>query len=222
MVALKNLAGLKRATTRLERYFSLEVYNWLDEKIKQLLLDYLTLKDNYDLPSNLSSSKEYFYDYSFLLTPAFKALEGTIIQIGKELDLPVEKNKYSVGGFFNNEELEKYYSNVLNEIEHLNDDDKAEIKEWLTNARRFLTPLRNTPAHFSGKIKENTEVTFMAGQTILHTIEEVCRVMIKKKLFPSILNAEEEKRNAENKIIIGEIENEQKRRQRIKDAGYGG
>lgn len=40
------------------------------------------------------------WDYSYLITPAFKALEGTLLKIGEELGFDIKKFKHRVGLIF--------------------------------------------------------------------------------------------------------------------------
>lgn len=182
---------------RLRDFMYPEVVAWLDRKIKQFLLDYINIKyfsKDYGV-NNLS-------DYSYLITPAFKALEGTLLQIGKELGFDLNKYKYRVGVMFNDESLEKYYKDVLDKIEHLAEENRADIKQWLDNARRILKSLRHAPAHFNGEVKDNWDKAFLSGDLIISTINEMCYTLIQSRIFPSILRAEVERRKREKRKII--------------------
>lgn len=174
-----------------------DVLSWLDQKIWNFLIDYLNIKtftDKFE-PKGLS-------DYSYLITPAFKALEGTLLQIGTELGFKVEEYKFRVGVIFNEENLEKYYEDVLEKISSLSEEKKVDIKQWLDNARRILKSLRHTPAHYNGEVKQNITKAFLSGDLIISTINEMCHAFIENDLFPSIVK----------KRLLKQAEAEEKRR----------
>ena len=165
-----------------------EVVAWLDVNVKRFLRDYLSINANAHYYTIVG-----LWDYSYLITPAFKALEGTLLKIGEELGLDVKKYKHKVGAIFNDAALEEYYDKVLERIETLSKEQKVDVKQWLDNARRILKSLRHTPAHFEGEIKSNPEKAFMSGDLILSTINEMCYTLIQNGLFPSIARAEKKK-----------------------------
>lgn len=196
----ENTMSWTRISTALEEFMYPEVVMWLDEKIKEFLLDYLNIKyfsKDYGV-DNLS-------DYSYLITPAFKALEGTLMQIGGELGFDLNKYKYRVGVIFSDENLEEYYKDVLDKITHLTEENRVDIKQWLDNARRILKSLRHTPAHFNAEIKDNWNKAFLSGDLIMSTVNEMCYTLIKNRIFPSIEKARKEKLRRENRRIIGEV-----------------
>ncbi len=174
-----------------------DVVRWLDINIKRLLRDYMSIKHNANI-----YSIDGLWDYSYLITPAFKALEGALLKVGEELGFDIKKYKHRVGLIFNDENLEKYYDKVLEKIEALSVEQKMDIKQWLDNARRILKSLRHTPAHFEGEVKNNLTKSFLSGDLILSTINEMCHTLIQNRLFPSILKEEERKRREERARII--------------------
>ena len=178
-----------------------DVVSWLNYKIAGFLIDYMCIK---------SASDEFairgLTDYSYLITPAFKALEGTLLEIGKELKLNIQKYKHKVGALFNEEDLEKYYNEVLEKIEHITEENKIDIKQWLDNAKRILKSLRHTPAHYEGEVKENLTKAFLSGDLIISTINEMCHVLIQNRLFPSILKKEAEAKKMGGGGVIPFIE----------------
>ena len=172
------------------------VVRWLDINIKRLLCDYLSIKANAN-----TCSIGGLWDYSYLITPAFKALEGTLLKIGGEIGLDVKKYNNMVGKIFNDKDLEEYYNKVLDKITVLSADQKVDVREWLNNARRILKSLRHTPAHFEGEIQSNITKAFMSGDFILVTIDKMCYTLIQNGLFPSIARAEEKKRQEQKERI---------------------
>ncbi len=168
-----------------------EVVSWLNPKISGFLIDYMNIK---------ASASDFMIsgltDYSYLITPAFKALEGTLLEIGKELGFDMAKYKFKIGVVFNDENLDKYYEEVLDKIKELSEEKRVDIKQWLDNARRILKSLRHTPAHYEGEVKENWTKAFLSGDLIINTINEMCHTLIQNNLFPSVIKAkaDEEKR----------------------------
>src|SRR5687768_11659236 len=77
--------GLKvriRGDSRLKDHFDEMSLEYLDEKI----IDYLA--DSLQVASlGASQHRERFHDFSFLTAPAYKAFEGYLFQIARDLDL---------------------------------------------------------------------------------------------------------------------------------------
>jgi len=178
-----------------------DVVSWLNSKIAGFLIDYMCIK---------SAAQEFsikgLTDYSYLITPAFKALEGTLLEIGKELGLDIEKHKHKIGVIFNEENLDTYYTEVFDKIEHLTKENRVDIKQWLDNARRILKSLRHTPAHYEGEVKDNLTKAFLSGDLIISTINEMCHVLIENKLFPSIIKKEAENKKRRGDLDVGMVE----------------
>ncbi len=171
-----------------------KVINWLDEDVKDLLLDYIAIRKGYENYA-IGGLK----DYSYLITPAFKALEGTLIQIAKRLGFNLEKYNFQIGVVFSEENLEKFYNEVLNKIDKLAEEQKLDIQQWLNNARRLLRHLRHSPAHFGGEKKENHNKAFLTGDQILFTINEMCLSLITSGVFDR--DNEKEEKSEARKII---------------------
>jgi hypothetical protein len=165
-----------------------KVRKWLDQKIKRFLIDYLNIKY-----VSKDFAIEYLWDYSYLMMPAFKALEGTMLQIGAQLGFDIEKYQYSVGVMFNEENLNKFYEDVINKIDTLSQEKKLDIQQWLNNARRILKSLRHSPAHYNGEVK-TFEKAFLDGDLILSTINYMCLSLIESGVFgPSFEDLAKEK-----------------------------
>lgn len=189
----------------IEQLLHPEVFNWINDRIKNLLIDYLSIKEY----TNTTYVITDLSDYSYLAMPAFKALEGVLFQIAAELKLEFKKN---VGWSFTEGELNKYYDSILDKIERLTKDDKSDIKAWLHNARMYLRTLRHNPAHYLGEPITNYRKALLIGDTIISTIDNLCLILIQNDLFPSIVikkqAIEKEKqdlRRKQNWKIIGEV-----------------
>jgi hypothetical protein len=154
------------------------VTDWLEPKTKDLILDYLVIREGYKSWAITGLS-----DYSYLITPAFKALEGTLIQIAKNLGFKLEDYGYKIGVVFNEENLEKFYNDTLDKLDSLTEENKLDIQQWLNNARRLLRHLRHSPAHYSGEVKESYNKAFFVGDQILFTINEMCLSLLNNNIL---------------------------------------
>jgi len=172
------------------------VVYWLNPRIKNFLIDYMCIKkgaEDFGI-SGLS-------DYSYLITPAFKALEGTLLKIGGELGFDLAKYKFRVGVVFSDENLDKFYNDVLDKIDNLTAEKKVDIKQWLNNARRILKSLRHAPAHYEGEVKDNWTKAFLSGDLIISTINDMCKTLLDNDLFPSLVEEREEKAKKKRELL---------------------
>ena len=196
---MSKLGSWSRDHATLDKHIGTQTRIWLDDKTKELLLDYVNIKY---VVSN-GGYVDNVHDYSYLIMPTFKALEGTTLQIGRELGFDIEKYKYKTGIIFNEENLEKYYEDVLNKAEDLDEEKKLDIKQWLDGIRRLLKSLRHNPAHYNGDVKL-FEQAFIEGDTILFNIKNICLAFIESDLVTKGGNREKEekaKREAERQRI---------------------
>ncbi len=176
----KVCANPGRPLDSLKDLFNKSVLVWLDPKVKDLLLDYLIIKQLF-LEYGIGESS--LSDFSYLITPAFKALEGTLLQIATELQLDPEKFNYKLGVIFDEQRLEKLYEAVFDKLESVTEDQKLDAKQWLSNAKRILSHMRHTPAHFMGEPKKTHNMAFKTGDMICYTIDEMCRSLISSGLL---------------------------------------
>lgn len=158
-----------------------QVTNWLDDKTKSFLLDYLMIREGYKSWGVVGLT-----DYSYLITPAYKALEGTLLQIAESLNFDVNKYNFRIGVIFSEESLEKFYNDVLEKISDLAKEEKIDVEQWLNNARRLLRHLRHSPAHYNGELKDSWNKAFLLGDQILFTINEMCLSLLNSKVFDKI------------------------------------
>ncbi len=165
--------------TELFKLYKVEVISWLYPKTKELILDYLAIKNSSLVVNNLS-------DYSYLVTPIFKALEGSLLQIGEDLGFDFEKYSFKIGVVFSEENLENFYNDVLGKIEELSSEHKSDIQMWLNDARRILRHYRHSPAHYSGETKNSYEEAFSSGDHIFRIINEMCFSLLDSGIFKTI------------------------------------
>ena len=152
------------------------VVNWMGVKQKGLLLDYFNIKHAWNDYALAGLS-----DYSYLVTPAYKALEGVLIQVAQELGLPGPE--WKVGAVFSDENLAKFYGDVLDRIQGLSREAKEDAQLWLNDVRRILKHFRHSPAHFLGEGQPNGNQAFLLGDRIVSNINELCLTLVRANLI---------------------------------------
>ena len=167
----------------LSENFSTEVGAWLPAKVLDLLRDYFVIRRaffEYGIGNGSLS------DFSYLITPAFKALEGTLLHIAQNLQFDVEKYRFRVGWIFRQEELDRFYSDVLVRLGELSREERLEIETWLNNARQILQHLRHTPAHFLAEPQHPYARAFQTGNAIVFSINEMIRSLLASGIFHKV------------------------------------
>src|SRR3989344_3212506 len=175
---------------QLGKYFSnIRVYKFIPRKIKALLIDWLIILDfvkkrkfqaklglsddifgdwNDDIEFDLS---EIIVDYSFLITPAFKAYEGFLYHLLIVFKIPTEKfkkNFKNIGFFFNLDEQYNQNKEVLNLIKEKM-PDKEGVERW-KELYGVLERYRHHPAHYHGGGLSTIEQAERYGQTLISAI----------------------------------------------------
>src|SRR3989344_6866342 len=96
-----------RAIAQLKSHFDAITLAYLDEKIIDYIVDSLHLTE-----TKISTYREVFHDFSFLTAPAYKAFEGYLFQIARDLALPSAKPDF-VGTFFDEEKIDRAVNKIL-------------------------------------------------------------------------------------------------------------
>ena len=178
----KTCANPGKTNVPLDAHLRRDVRNWLEWGILDLIRDYYLVQEHffeYGLGNGIS-------DYSYLITPAFKALEGTLLQIAKGLEFDLTKYNYKVGWILDEKRLDNFYQEVLNKIETLTAEKKRDIRQWLSSARLFLRHLRHAPAHYFGERQETFTKAFDTGNTIIFTINEIVFALLETGVLPKL------------------------------------
>lgn len=123
-----------------------------------------------------------FYDYSFMIAPTYKAYEGYLGFIAKELQLPVEDFKHHIGGLYDWDRLEKDKKNILEKLKGKLGDDRDSKERW-SLLNMILRQYRHNPAHFYGDLINSYEQAENYVKTIYSTINKTNRFFIDKKLI---------------------------------------
>jgi hypothetical protein len=163
--------GFSRTPHALDSLMDTPVIDWLQTKQRELLIDYVNIKycwNDYGI-SDLS-------DYAYLVAPAYKALEGVLIQIAKELGLP--DRPYRIGAVYDEDALDKFYADVLDRIGKLTLTERQDVKLWLDDAQRILKHYRHSPAHFQSESKTHWDRAFQLGDQIVHVVNQMCGTLL--------------------------------------------
>ena len=169
----------------LDRTFDIEVLDYLSEKVINHLMD----SSNIDKVIR-DRGDTYFNDYSFATAPAYKALEGFLFQIAKDLALPSAGNNNTAGAYyFDEEKIDKHIDKLLRELDKKADStvklstyEKRDVKDRIKEMKSFLRNYRHTPAHFYGESIDTTAKADMNIKVIYSVIQNTTKILLKAGL----------------------------------------
>ncbi len=159
--------------------------DYLDEKIINHLMDQIIIRGYF---SQFTSK---FNDFSFLIAPAYKALEGYLFQLAKDLKLPSAGNGNLVGSYyFDEEKIDAQIDILLSELEantggskQLSDYEKQDIKSRIKEMKDFLRHYRHSPAHYMGESIDTIEKAERTVMVIFAAIDNTTAILSKAKLI---------------------------------------
>ncbi len=166
----------------LRRHFDETVLLYLDENVINHLADSVFLEE--DGPRN-----NRFNDFSFLTAPAYKAFEGFLFQIARDLKLSPGRDNDQVGGYYDPIKVDKEIDNIIKELEKktgsgLKKNHKDSLKANITEMRLFLKTYRHTPAHFRGQPVKTKEMAWGNVRRIYGTIKDTVIVLQEAGMIP--------------------------------------
>jgi len=134
-----------------------------------------------------------YNDYSFLTAPAYKAFEGFLFQLAKDLKLPSSGKPELVGTYyFDEQKVDGAIDALLDELEKagtgstaLSSAEKDNIKDNVKEMKRFLRNYRHTPAHFHGEPMISREKSLQNILSMYRIIDETVAVLQNAKLIPT-------------------------------------
>jgi hypothetical protein len=169
----------------LENNFSQNTLYYLSENIINHLMDSTMLWAS--VPSQV---KDKMNDYSFLTAPAYKAFEGFLFQIARDLQLPSSGNPKFAGTYFDEEKVDKAINKLLKEFEQkaekekkLSKQEKDHIKDMVKEMKRFLYHYRHTPAHFDGEPIQTIEMAQQNVLSMYRIINETTKTLLDTSLL---------------------------------------
>ncbi|MGB4834301.1 MAG: hypothetical protein WBP40_04690 [Candidatus Moraniibacteriota bacterium] len=139
--------------------------DYIPAECKKLVYDWYQLKE---IAKNFKDESS-FFDWSFIIVPMSKAIEGILISLAKDLGLDKEDN--IVGNFFDTPNIEKNFQNIEEKIieKGLSSKQKEDIKGQLAELKNFLKRYRHVPSHY-GSFFKSYEQAEAAGISGLHNI----------------------------------------------------
>lgn len=139
--------------------------DYIPEVSRRLIFDWYQLNEYF----KGLSPEEKFYDWSFMVLPVAKAIEGILYKIAKDLKL-VHGNE-NVGSYFSDDNIESKFSEIETSILSGEKDIKksSEIKAKLSSLKAFLKIYRHEPLH-DGKVIESFNRAEAHGKAALYTI----------------------------------------------------
>lgn len=118
-----------------------EVRDYLPEKSRRYIYDWKKVCTLLDTKKELLE----FYDYSFTISPMYKATEHTLHKIA--IDLGLEIPNAQLGSYYNKENINKKFDTI--EAKFGKSKEISEIREHLKQTGYFLVRYRHRPAHSS-------------------------------------------------------------------------
>lgn len=177
MIRPKSYTLAYKNTDRLYDKYNPDVIDWWGDEIQNYILDYYSI-----LNAHSDHWINGMYDYSYMNLPIMKALEGVLIKIGVDLGIGKEGD-WSVGYIFDEKKLKKYFEDVFDKMEKLDDDVKEEIQMWINDAKRIIKHNRHNPLHFTGTPIFDVDKAIQSGQHILTIIENLSDVLMDNGLI---------------------------------------
>lgn len=145
-----------------------EILAWLTDSLH--LLDYLKRQPIAN-----------FYDYSFVVTPAFKALEKWLLVIAPSLGVPSDiiKKAEETGRlslFLKDDQIDKFFGAVIKKLD-IESQKKHRLKTSVETLNANLKNFRHTPAHCSNTIDNIYQADTTINQ-IVGSINDLTRSLI--------------------------------------------
>lgn len=172
-------------TDELNNHFDQVTLYFLSEKVINHLADSLTL----DLLWK-EQFKDRFNDFSFFTAPSYKAFEGFLFQIAKDMQLPSSGNPNFAGTYFDEEKVDKTIDKLIKELEQktqkepkLTKEEKIHIKDMIQSMKRFLYHYRHTPAHFHGEAIDTLDKARQNVLSMYRIINETTKTLLKANLI---------------------------------------
>lgn len=128
-----------------------------------------------------------FSDYSFLVSPAYKALEKWLLLLAPRLGVPQKtvlfaQNSGKLGIFLSDSNIDSFFDSVLEKLT-LASEKKHELRTSVRGLNSILKDFRHNPAH-CGYVIENplkAESSFFA---LLHTMDNITQSLIDTSVIP--------------------------------------
>lgn len=174
-----------------------KVFKFIPRKIKELLIDWLIIMDfakerkfegRIDLKNDISGDwKKPFevkisgllIDYSFLITPIFKAYEGFLYHLLDYFEIPPNKLKgRGIGYFYDLEGQYKQKKEILDLIKEKMPDEEG-LERW-KELYGILRRYRHNPAHYRGWV-DTIERAESYGQALISAIDGVIDYILDSK-----------------------------------------
>lgn len=125
-----------------------------------------------------------YYDYSFVVAPAYKAFEGFLLFLARVFELPAEQYEHRIGGLYDWEANKKDKEIIIKALEAKLGTDREGKDRW-SELSMTLRNYRHNPAHFSGDRIETFEQAEDYVRTIINIINQTVKFLVEKKVLSS-------------------------------------
>jgi anaerobic selenocysteine-containing dehydrogenase len=148
--------------------------SYIPEDCRKLIFDAKILDD---LTESIGTETR-FFDYSFLVAPVYKAIEGILWKIANELKLVHGDGQ--LGIFFDEDNVEKNIDLISENV--LSKSKKAVVSHQLSELKTFLKRYRHLPAHYGSRF-DTMESARLATNSSLHNISCLLKDLIELGLI---------------------------------------
>lgn len=125
-----------------------------------------------------------YYDYSFLMAPAYKAFEGYLYLLAESLGLKKESEEIrNIGNLYDSDKIQKIKEDIITETGKEIDKEDREGSEIIDGLRRALRRYRHNPAHFGGERIDKFQKSKDYGIMILSVINDSANYFLDKGLI---------------------------------------
>lgn len=146
------------------------------------------LRDAHNLVAEFKGNHAY-YDYSFVVTPAFKALEEWLLIIAPALGVPETmisgaRHSGNLGSFLKDDQIGKFIESTIKKLD-LEAKQKKRLRASVQSLNSYLRDFRHTPAHCSNTIDNGLQ-----AETVVHQITGALNDLTRNLLESGALNGD--------------------------------
>lgn len=185
----------------LQRHLDIETLQYLDKSdnvIERLLVDFLALEKEIAndffvgerLHDNVTgryrgqpeaSASDIYYDFSFVVSPAYRAYEGFLFLLAESLGLKRKQEIIqNIGRIYNDDEIYQLKKEIITETGKKLDNKDKDLLGIVSELKRVLELYRHNPAHYYGDRIDTLEKASNYGRTVLNVINLTTKTLIQK------------------------------------------
>ena len=124
-----------------------------------------------------------YYDYSFLIAPAYKAFEGYLYLLAESLGLKKTTDEiHNIGSLYDSEKIERIKEEIVTETGEKIDKNDKQGMGMINGLRIALRCYRHNPAHFEGRT-DTFQKAKDYGSMIFSVINDTTKYFLTKEII---------------------------------------